>query len=130
VYVEKSEKSTKRFYCFRKADFRRLSCYISGIDWSNLYSSQNLEDAINIFLIALSSLFNSCVLLYYPSISNKQVESAKGSKGKWRYRLKRFWALEWAWHIRVKLGLRNLNLKSQFNIFDSFRDVHVRFKIF
>jgi len=40
------------------------------------------------------------------------------------------WALEWAWHIRVtklalRIKLRNLNLKSQFSIFDSFRDIHV-----
>jgi len=40
------------------------------------------------------------------------------------------WALEWAWHIRVtKLALRtrprNLNLKSEFSIFDSFRDIRV-----
>jgi len=32
------------------------------------------------------------------------------------------WALEWA---RNKLALRNLNLRSHFSIFDSFRDIRV-----
>jgi len=40
------------------------------------------------------------------------------------------WALEWAWHIRVTnlrcaTRLRNLNLKSEFSILDSFRDIRV-----
>jgi len=32
--------------------------------------------------------------------------------------------------LALRIGLRNLNLKSQFNIFDSFRDVHVRLRFF
>jgi len=40
------------------------------------------------------------------------------------------WALEWAWHIPVRnlllrIRLRNLNLKSQFSFFDSFREIRV-----
>jgi len=64
VLEEKSEKTTKRFHCFRKADFWRLNPYISGFDWSDLYSSQNIDDAINIFYSAVNSICN-------PSVSNK-----------------------------------------------------------
>jgi len=32
-------------------------------------------------------------------------------------------ALEWAWRIRARL--RNLNLSSQYSIFDSFRNIRV-----
>jgi len=35
-------------------------------------------------------------------------------------------ALKWAWHVRaLRTKLRNLNLKSQFSIFDSDIRVHI-----
>jgi len=37
----------------------------------------------------------------------------------------RFVALEWAWHIRLRTRVRNLNLRIQCSIFDSFRDNRV-----
>jgi len=44
------------------------------------------------------------------------------------------WALEWAWHIRNKLALRtrlrNLNLRSHFSTFDSFRYIRVHIYVF
>jgi len=63
---------------------------------------------------------------------------------------RRLWALEWAGHIRrfsrfvgvrvgvayscnklaLRIKLRNLNLKSQFSIFDSFRDIHSYLRFF
>jgi len=65
VLEENSEKSTKRLHCFRKADFQRLNLYISGFDWSDLYSSQNIDDAINIFYSRVNSLINSCYSIRY-----------------------------------------------------------------
>jgi len=55
--------------------------------------------------------------------------SAKGTKGKWDSGLDGLWTLEWTWHNKLALGtrLRNLNLKSQFSIFYSFREVYGRF---
>jgi len=50
VLEENSEKSTKRLQCFRKADFQRVNFYISTVDWSDLYSSQNMDNAIKHFL--------------------------------------------------------------------------------
>jgi len=35
------------------------------------------------------------------------------------------WALEWAWPLALRTKLWNINLKSQFSIFDSFRDIRV-----
>jgi len=35
-------------------------------------------------------------------------------------------ALKWAWHVRALRTKLNLNLKSQFSIFDSFRDISVQ----
>jgi len=42
------------------------------------------------------------------------------------------WALEWAWRnkLALRIRLRNPNLKSQFSIFDSFRDIHVHIYVF
>jgi len=40
------------------------------------------------------------------------------------------WTLEWAWQIRETNLLRNLNLRSHFSIFDSFRDIRVHINDF
>jgi len=69
VLVEKSEKSNKRLHCFRKADFWRINFFISGFDWSDLYSSQNMDDATNIFNSTVNSFFNSYYTIH-PSDSN------------------------------------------------------------
>jgi len=66
VLVEKSEKSTKRLHCFRMAIlfYIRLwlvrSLRIPKYGW--FYKC---------FYSTLNSLFHSCALLYYPSVSNK-----------------------------------------------------------
>jgi len=44
-----------------------------------------------------------------------------------------FWALEWAYSRNkhaLRARLRNLSLRSQFSVFDSFRDIHVHTSIY
>jgi len=51
LLVEKSDKLTKRLRCLRKADFWRLNFYISGFDWSDLFTFQNMDVGLAALLI-------------------------------------------------------------------------------
>jgi len=78
VLEEISEKSTKGLHCFRKTDFQRPNFYISEFDLSDLYSSQNMDDAINIFYRTVNSFFNSCIPLYTTEIRGQDfIENSK-----------------------------------------------------
>lgn len=82
-----SEKSTNRIPCFRKANFRRLNNFIAGFNWSDLYSCNIMADAINMFYTAIKSFFDSCVPMYYPSISkppwfNKELTHLRNVKSR------------------------------------------------
>jgi len=69
VIRKKSEKSTKRIPCFRKANLRRLNNFIAGFSWSDHYSYNIMADAINMFYTAIKSFFDSCIPMFYPPIS-------------------------------------------------------------
>jgi len=70
---EKSEMSTKQLHWFRKADFQQLNLYILGFDWFDLYLSQDVDDAINIFYSTVNSFFHACV----PLVSLQQATLVK-----------------------------------------------------
>jgi len=59
---EVSEKIANRIPCFRRANFALINSLIACLDWSNLYLSTNLNEAVNIFYNILKRKSSS-----YPS---------------------------------------------------------------